>query len=271
MSQNKVRHVMGVSGGKDSAALAIFLKDKVKDVEYFFCDTGAELRETYDYLEQLEEFLGKKIIRLNPDHDFDWFLKWNGNFLPSSGMRWCTPSMKLKPMEAWIGTAETISYVAIRADEDSRKGYMATGKNNITTKFPFIENGIDKAGVMRILEESGIGLPKYYEWRTRSGCYFCFFQRKMEWVGLKERHPDLFEKAKAYEKFDEKTGKRFTWCDGESLEELTQPKRVQEIKEQHKKFMEREVKNTPNKPLIERFGAALDADDDSLPCMVCNL
>jgi hypothetical protein len=34
---------------------------------------------------------------------------------------------------------------------------------------------------------------------TRSGCYFCFFQRKHEWVGLQDRHPDLFQKAIDYE------------------------------------------------------------------------
>ena len=33
--------------------------------------------------------------------------------------------------------------------------------------------------------------PAYYDWRTRSGCYFCFFQRRIEWVGLKERYPEL--------------------------------------------------------------------------------
>ncbi len=35
---------------------------------------------------------------------------------------------------------------------------------------------------------------------AESGCYFCFFQRKVEWTGLKERHPELFESAKQYEK-----------------------------------------------------------------------
>ena len=49
--------------------------------------------------------------------------------------------------------------------------------------------------VMRILEESGIGLPEYYEWRSRSGCYFCFFQQRIEWVGLSRKHPEKFQQA----------------------------------------------------------------------------
>lgn len=69
-----MRHVCGISGGKDSSALAIYLRDRVPSMEYFFCDTGAELPETYDYLNKLEVVLGKQIARLNSDRGFDhWF------------------------------------------------------------------------------------------------------------------------------------------------------------------------------------------------------
>src|SRR5690606_12877009 len=143
--------------------------------------------------------------------------------LPSPQMRWCTKNLKIKPLETWVGEDNVVSYVAIRADEN-RLGYVST-KPNIKAVFPFREDGIEREDVDRILEEAGIGLPAYYEWRTRSGCYFCFFQRKHEWLGLKERHPDLFEKAIAYE---EKVNyqatamkdRKYTWSQGESLEEL---------------------------------------------------
>jgi 3'-phosphoadenosine 5'-phosphosulfate sulfotransferase (PAPS reductase)/FAD synthetase len=61
----KIRHVLGISGGKDSAALAIYLKqqNKVPDIEYFFTDTGVELPEIYTFLDKLEGYLGKKIER----------------------------------------------------------------------------------------------------------------------------------------------------------------------------------------------------------------
>jgi hypothetical protein len=133
--------------------------------------------------------------------------------------------------------------VAIRADEDNRKGYIKPPKGNIEVVYPFIEAGIVKAGVYKILEDAGLGLPKYYEWRTRSGCYFCFFQRKFEWVGLMEKHPDLFKKAMEYEKYDHKTGKKFTWSQEESLEELSRPERVSEIKAWHMKQMDKKKTN----------------------------
>ena len=66
--------------------------------------------------------------------------------------------------------------------------------------FGLKEAGIDKVGVVEILEGFGLGLPGYYEWRTRSGCTFCLLQQKIEWVRLKERHLEYFEEAKGYEK-----------------------------------------------------------------------
>ena len=72
--KNKVRHVLGISGGKDSAALALYLKDKVPNIEYFFCDTHKELPETYEFLDRLEARLGKKIIQLEPERGFDHWL-----------------------------------------------------------------------------------------------------------------------------------------------------------------------------------------------------
>ena len=183
MTIDGVRHICGISGGKDSSALAVYMLDRVPQMEYFFCDTGAELPETYSYLDKLETSLGKPIERLNAKKGFDhWFELYRGA-LPSPSMRWCTKVMKIQPIEEWVGTDEAVSYVAIRSDESGRKGYVST-KPNINAVFPFVEDGVDHDGVLRILEDAGIGLPSYYEWRTRSGCYFCFFQRKTEWIGL---------------------------------------------------------------------------------------
>ena len=66
----KIRHILGLSGGKDSSALAIYMRDKVPEMEYAFCDTGKELPETYEFLERLEAFLGEKIERLNAGREF---------------------------------------------------------------------------------------------------------------------------------------------------------------------------------------------------------
>ncbi|MDW8244773.1 MAG: phosphoadenosine phosphosulfate reductase family protein [Thermogemmata sp.] len=264
----KTRHILMLSGGKDSTALAIYMRDRVPEMEYVFCDTDKELPETYEYLSRIEYFLGRKIIRLRDDRGFDHWLRVYGGYLPSSKMRWCTRMLKIKPFEKYVGDDEVLMYVGIRADED-RMAYVST-KPNIKTVMPFKEAGITLEDVHRILEESGIGLPAYYGWRTRSGCYFCFFQRRIEWVGLLERHPDLFELAKQYEKIDMATGERYTWNQRESLAELSEPARVQEIKERHQKALEAKKKRRVNLPLIEVFDEVLEDQDNDQPCFFCH-
>ena len=166
---------------------------------------------------------------MNSDYDFDHWLAVFDNYLPSARMRWSTKLLKLRPFEYFCSNDTVNSYIAIRADED-REGYIST-KPSIKPLYPFKDDGICYEDVVQILEDSGVGIPSYYKWRSRSGCYFCFFQQKIEWVGLLENHLDLFKQAMDYEKTDESSGKRFTWCDGESLEELSRSERVKTIKE----------------------------------------
>ncbi len=144
-NNKKVRHVLGISGGKDSAALAIYLNKNYPDlnIEYYFCDTGKELQETLDLVNRIENYLGKEIKHLKATNNshfepFDYYLKSVGNFLPSVQSRWCTQKLKLEPFEKFIGDDLAISYVGIRGDED-REGYIST-KLNIQSIFPFRKN-----------------------------------------------------------------------------------------------------------------------------------
>lgn len=140
-----IRHVLGISGGKDSAALAIYLKNLYPkmDVEYYSSDTGKELDETYKLIDNLQVYLEKKITILKAaegsNHDsFDHFLKMYGGFLPSTQARWCTKKLKLEPFEKYVGTDPVVSYVGIRGDEE-REGYISR-KPNIQSIFPFRRN-----------------------------------------------------------------------------------------------------------------------------------
>lgn len=363
---SKVRHVLGISGGKDSAALAIYVKSKYPniDLEFYSCDTGKELDETYQLIRNLEVYLGIKINLLqgaeNSSEDpFDHFLKMYGGYLPSSTARWCTKKLKLEPFEKYVQDDPVISYVGIRGDEE-REGYISTKKNiqsifpfrkniwskDVVTKllnnqnleqilsfskdidfgknqekasqiitrkidnsftldqklnalldtdikafnhlvfaflkttdyplateetFPLLDNDevLVREDIFRILEESGVGVPAYYNKidfeidgkkgqyaRSRSGCFFCFFQQKIEWVWLYEQHPELYKRAMAYEKDG------YTWGQHESLEELIQPKRMAAIKEEYIKRMERKSK-TKSSYLIDIL------DDEDEGCAAC--
>lgn len=251
------RHVLGISGGRDSAALAVYMRQTSPelDLEYFFTDTGKELPEVYEFLGRLEGFLGKPILRLNPDRDFDFWLKEYNNFLPSPQTRWCTRQLKIKPFEAWLRPAlaqgEVInSYVAIRSDEHYRAGYIS-GQESLKVHLPFREANIDKAGVLELLDAAGLGLPEYYRWRSRSGCTFCFYQQKIEWARLRDEHPEAFEEARRYEKNALDHWSPFTWSNGESLDELSKPERLAQIRRDHQKRLERLMARRPVNALTD--------------------
>ena len=354
----KVRHVLGISGGKDSAALAIYMKNKYPnlDIEYYTSDTGKELDETYQLIDNLEIYLGKKITKINASvesNPFDHFIKIYGGYLPSSNARWCTKKLKLEPFEKFVGNDPVISYVGIRGDED-REGYISK-KPNIQSIFPYRKNiwsedviskflantniqlvnslygGLNLNGkteraneiiysplstaynqqqklnhlldlgtkefnaavfeflkttnyplskelsfplidnediiirddVFRILQESGVGVPAYYKEvdfeingkastyaRSRSGCFFCFYQQKIEWVWLYEQHPELFLQAMEYEKDG------YTWIQDEPLSDLIKPNRIERIKEEY-------IKRTENKKSKIQSPYLLDILDDA--------
>lgn len=265
------RHICGLSGGKDSTALAIYMRDRVTDMEYVFCDTGKELRETYEYLDVVEAYLGKRIVRLNANRNFDHWYRVFGGFLPSPQARWCTKMLKLKPFEQFVGDEPVISYVGLRADEN-RTG-LISGKPNLTTVFPFKEDGIDYNGVMRILEESGIGMPPYLRWgRSHSGCFFCFFQTKYEWVQLLRKFPEDFARAEAYEKLDRADGKNFTWIQDMPLRELRDSEIQERIIEEHEaRRMARIVKQADSGRLVESLGGMVADVEDHRACLICQL
>ena len=262
------RHVLSLSGGKDSAALAVYMRDRVPEMEYIFHDTEKELPETYEYLSRLEAYLGKTIHPTRPDYSFDKWLEVFGGMIPSSHRRWCTKLLKLKPFEDYVGDDPVINYVGLRADE-VREGYISK-RSNIQAVYPFREAGLVLSDIVRILEESGLGLPTFTRWgRTRSGCYFCFFQQKIEWVRLKETYPELFEQAKQYEYANKLNGNAFYWSGNEPLEELERPERIAEIKKKWELAREQDHKSSGK--LIHILGGAESDDEEERACLICQL
>jgi len=277
VNDSEYRHVLGISGGKDSAALAIYIKDHHpqlhEKIEYFFTDTGAELSEIYDFLDKLEAYLGKEIKRLSSGKPFDHWLKIHNEYLPSPKQRWCTQMMKIKPFEAFVKDDPVISYIGIRADEN-REGYVSQ-KPTIKGVFPFIEDGLVRDDIFQILEDS-IGIPEYYKWRSRSGCYFCFFQRQDEWLGLKRNHPELFEKAREFElrertKYDWKEGDvsvggyGYTWNTQGSIDDL-----VAKAEKREKENKKLKIKTSERwQDTLRRNGEDDDPEDQA--CIICSL
>ena len=126
-----------------------------------------------------------------------------------------------------------------------------------------------KEDIFKLLEKSGVGVPDYYKeipfevdgqkgtyCRSRSGCYFCFYQQKIEWIWLYEQHPDLFKKAMEFEKDG------YTWIQNESLAELIKPERIRQIKLDIIKRQEANRKQNKSSKLTDVFG-------DEVMCANC--
>ena len=160
-----VRQVLGISGGKDSAALAIYLKNKYPNlqIDYYNSDTGCELEETELLITRLKSVLGHierlKAAKGSPEPTpFHHFFKSSGGYLPSPQARWCTQKMKLAEFEKYVGDEPTISYVGIRGDEE-REGYVST-KQNIQAIFPFRKNIWSLDVINKVLNNDNIQLFK---------------------------------------------------------------------------------------------------------------
>ena len=280
---SNIRHILSISGGKDSAALAFHLRDTRPDInfEYVFFDTGEELPETYEYLEKLERALGIKVHFIHPKKSFEKLLKQYNNFLPSPNERWCTRHLKLEALIDYVKEGTIYNYVGIRADEN-RTG-LVPHRENFKTIMPFVEDGITLNDVKRILHENGVGLPKYYEEvydkkfditynRSRSGCYFCFFMRQIEWVWLLEKHPEEYWKAAKFEQGG------YTWIRGMSLHEFAKPENIARVKESYKKYEEykknHKIKNGTMMEEMEflmKHDATLASFENDQFCSMCAL
>jgi len=240
------RHFLSLSGGKESIALALYMRYTYPQHPFkcIFCDAGGELPGTYEYLDRLEAVLGARIVRLsaldrvNVKHmagrtPFDvWLNEIYGGYLPNPRVRWCTWVLKIQLFEAHVGTNLVFSYIGIRSDEN-QEGYTAkkppvlSEQPNILAVYTFKDDGSRLEDINDLLQDSGLGLPKYYRWRTRSGCYPCFYQQIGERQELQDRHPRLFERSKAYE--NSENGHRFTWAQRRSLADIERLERCHEL------------------------------------------
>lgn len=267
----KDRHIIPISG-KDSLATALFQIAKEPDLPYEFMynPTGAELPEVFEWLDRVEGYLGKPIIKIGKDLKQIININYNG-FLPSYRQRFCTREAKIEPMEEFIGTSPCFVYYGIRADED-RVGYNNTTKPNIIPQYPLVGAGIDLKAVYIIVNKAGLKPPTFFWeeiynevcnrlgrdlkaelpewvidilfcWRTRLNCFFCYNQRKIEWAGLYTFHPELFWEAEGMEH----NGSDFFW-NGKDYPLTRIVERLEIIKEN---FIKKIIKSIDNVRIVE--------------------
>ncbi len=181
-----MRHVIGLSGGKDSTALALRLAEVEPDTnwEYLITPTGDELPPMLEHWTRLETLLGKPLIRVTAHGRTLNDLIQIQKLIPNWRMRWCTRQLQIEPTIAWcIRNAPVLNHVGLRADEDEREGIYG---EHVQSRFPFREWGWGLQEVLDYLALRGVSIP------ARTDCARCFHQRIREWHVLWRDYPTLF-------------------------------------------------------------------------------
>lgn len=187
------KHVVGLSGGKDSTALALRLAEvEPRDYEYICNETGDELPEMVDHWKQLEDMLGKPLVRVRHVRDLNQEIEFQ-NMLPSVFARWCTRILKIEPTIAYMESlpAGSTLYVGLRADEEMRRGLYG---EDITVDFPLRRWGWGLQEVVGYLDQRGVCIPE------RTDCARCPYQRLGEWRDLYTKYPVSYTHAVQQEK-----------------------------------------------------------------------
>lgn len=226
-----MKHVVALSGGADSTAMSLRLKELHPEIEYEFVytPTGDELPPMEAHWKNLSNIIGP-IKKLSTLTLFDVIEKKKA--IPNFRMRFCTEVIKIKPFLKYMETLPkgSIMYVGLRGDEEARTGLYTDEEDTFSVSYPMREWKWTRKDVENYLSCRGISIPE------RTDCGACFYQRLEEWKELNDKYPDRYDK---YIELEEKYGhtfrspKRDTWA--VSLKDLREEFKKRSLRKNKKK------------------------------------
>jgi hypothetical protein len=172
-------HVIALSGGHDSTAMALLLREANPDVVYnFVCTpTGNELPEMFDHWRNLGEILGRRLVPIMAG-TLHGIIRQE-RMLPNFRARFCTRMLKIEPYRKFLieqaALGPIVSYVGLRADEPGRAGGAYDDIDGVEMRFPLRDLGYGEDDVQATLRRFGVRCP------NRTDCGECYHQRLGEW------------------------------------------------------------------------------------------
>ncbi len=206
--QGEVVVITSLSGGKDSTAAFLALREAGVASRLVFADTGWEAAQTYEHLR------GELAAKLGP---IDWVgvaggmlakIRHRAGF-PARMQRWCTRELKVAPLRAYHDRIaaedgrETVSVLGIRAEESA-----------VPAQLPIWEDSDEWGGwvwrpirdwtvadVLAIHHRHGVAVnPLYRLGHERVGCFPCIYARKEEICLVAEHAPERIAEIDALER-----------------------------------------------------------------------
>lgn len=178
------RVIASVSGGKDSAAMSLYLTELGIEHDRVFMDTGWEHGATYDYLRgPLTDKLGP-ITEISGELDFVQLVEKKGLF-PSRVMRFCTEELKVKPVQRWLAAqeGELVDAVGIRRAESRARSAMSEWEwsdgFDLEVWRPLVTWTADDVAAIHRRHDLAMN-PLYALGASRVGCWPCIHARKTE-------------------------------------------------------------------------------------------
>jgi 3'-phosphoadenosine 5'-phosphosulfate sulfotransferase (PAPS reductase)/FAD synthetase len=199
------RVVASVSGGKDSAAMSLWLTEQGIDHDRVFADTGWEHPETYAYLRgPLAAKIGPIVEVVGRDGGMVNLIRRKGMF-PSRQIRFCTEELKVKPILAYLESldGDSVNAVGIRAAESEARARLTewewSAGLDCEVWRPLIK--WTEQDVIDIHSRHGLAPnPLYLRGASRVGCWPCIFARKKEIERVANWTPERIEQIEQLER-----------------------------------------------------------------------
>jgi 3'-phosphoadenosine 5'-phosphosulfate sulfotransferase (PAPS reductase)/FAD synthetase len=209
-----IKYILSWGGGVNSTAIIAMVKlgmlpQLTKDNTHIvFADTGAEMPYTYEHTtrclsimkdwtwiclspcnEKWKQFYSPRVHNLSLP-----YYCLEKQVMPSRVRRWCTMEYKSKPIKEYRKSLnpnweEIVLILGIANDEVKRAKFLGFAH----TFYPLVEHNIDRKGCIELIQKAG--LPE----ARKSGCYFCPFQGKSQWLELYHKYPDYFNEVEKLE------------------------------------------------------------------------
>ena len=200
-----VLNVVHFSGGKDSTCMLLKMLEMGIPVDYIlFCDTGKEFPEMYKYIDKVEKFIGREILRLKAEKSYDYWMfdhvKTKGKHIgecgygwATMGIRWCTSTLKKRVADKFIKSLndDCTEFIGIAFDEPKRHAKI---KPNVV--HPLYDWRITEADALKYCYAKGFDWDGLYEHFDRLSCWCCPLKNLQELRMLYKHHPQLWQELK---------------------------------------------------------------------------